>query len=165
MSLLRHPRALGLLTALAMLALDQGNKLWLLNVAGVNETTRIALTPFLDIVLAKNPGISYSLFQTSTEGGRLLLLAVTLAATLALGVWLWTAQARLTAVALGLLVGGALGNAYDRLAYGWVADFYHFHLGAFSWYVFNLADCGIVAGVAILLYESLLGSGSSKKPV
>lgn len=154
-----------MLTALAMLALDQGNKLWLLNVAGVNETTRIALAPFLDIVLAKNPGISYSLFQTSTEGGRLLLLAVTLAATLALGIWLWSAQARLTAVALGLLVGGALGNAYDRFAYGWVADFYHFHIGAFSWYVFNLADCGIVAGVAILLYESLHGSGSGKKPV
>ena len=165
MSLLRHPRTLGLLTALAMLAVDQGNKLWLLFSFDIATRQPVPLGPFMDIVLAKNPGISYSLFQTSTENGRLLLLAVTLAATLALGIWLWTAQARLTAVALGLLVGGALGNAYDRFAYGWVADFYHFHIGAFSWYVFNLADCGIVAGVAILLYESLRGSGSGKMPV
>jgi signal peptidase II len=55
---------------------------------------------------------------------------------------------------LGLVVGGALGNAYDRLAYGFVADFYHFHIGSFSWYVFNLADVGIVAGVALLIYDS-----------
>ena len=158
------PRGLGLPTALAMLAADQGNKLWLLFSFDIAARQPVALTPFLDLVLAKNPGISYSLFQTSTENGRLGLLAVTLAATLALGIWLWTAQTRLTALALGLLVGGALGNATDRFAYGWVADFYHFHIGGFSWYVFNLADCGIVAGVAILLYESLLGSGAREKP-
>ena len=55
---------------------------------------------------------------------------------------------------LGLIIGGAIGNGIDRAAYGAVADFLHFHVGTFSWYVFNLADVGIVAGVALLLYES-----------
>ena len=84
----------------------------------------------------------------------LALLALSLGATLFLGVWLWRAPRSITTLGLGLIVGGALGNAYDRFAYGAVADFFHFHIGTFSWYVFNLADIGIVAGVGLLLYES-----------
>jgi signal peptidase II len=60
----------------------------------------------------------------------------------------------MTAIGLGMIVGSALGNAYDRFAYGAVADFAHFHIGDFSWYIFNIADVGIVVGVALLLYES-----------
>ena len=77
-----------------------------------------------------------------------------------LGLWLWRAPNRATGAGLGLIIGGALGNAYDRLAYGAVADFFHFHIGAFHWYIFNLADVAIVAGVALLLYESLFQTGS-----
>jgi signal peptidase II len=84
--------------------------------------------------------------------------------------WIWLARAgsRLTALALGLIIGGALGNAIDRLAYGAVADFVLLHLetagGRFNWYVFNLADVAIVAGVALLLYESLWGDRAPKAP-
>jgi signal peptidase II len=85
-----------------------------------------------------------------------------------LWLWLTRAQSRLTAVALGLIIGGAIGNAVDRLAYGWVADFVFFHVSAgswhFNWYVFNLADVAIVAGVIGLLYESLIGGTPQKRP-
>ena len=142
--------------ALLTLALDQGNKLWLIDVFDIAEHQPVAVAPFLDVVFARNPGISYSLFSAHTALGRWGLVAFTFAATAALGVWLWRSTTILVCLALGLVVGGALGNGIDRLVYGWVADFYYFHVGGFHWYIFNLADVAIVAGVAILLFESLV---------
>lgn len=144
------------------LAADQASKLWLLQVVDIANRQPIEVTPFFNVMMAWNPGISYSLFRTETPLGRLTLLAFTMAATLLLSIWLWRAQSRMTALALGLLVGGALGNAYDRWSYGAVADFFHFHVGAFSWYVFNVADVAIVAGVALLLYESFFHRDEAK---
>ena len=149
------PRALGGLVAALTLAVDQANKLWLIFVFGIAARQPVELTPFFDVVFAKNPGISYSLFSARTEVQRFALLAVTLVATACLAFWLWRAKSRLVALALGLIVGGARGNAYDRLAYGFVADFYHFHVGSFSWYIFNLADAAIVIGVGLLIVDSL----------
>ena len=83
-------------------------------------------------------------------------MAFTFVATLAIGVWLWRTTTALVCVALGLILGGALGNAIDRFSYGWVADFYYFHVGSFRWYVFNLADVAIVVGVTLLLFESFV---------
>ena len=148
------PRLLGILIAAATLVLDQGNKIWLLDVYDIAARQPLSLAPFLDVVMAWNPGISYSLLRADSPAGRWGLLAMALVATVALGVWLWRAPNRLTTSGLGLIVGGALGNAYDRFAYGAVADFYSFHVGSFHWYIFNLADVAIVAGVALLLYES-----------
>ena len=149
------PRALGLSTAAAAFALDQGAKLWLLHVFGIGERQLpIPLAPFLDLTMAWNKGVSYSWFAADSRAGWLALIAVTLAATIFLAVWMWRAPTALTALSLGLIVGGALGNLVDRIAYGAVADFFHFHVGQFSWYVFNIADMAIVAGVAGLLYES-----------
>ena len=97
-----------------------------------------------------------------------MLLAFKALAVVLLWVWLSRAQSRLTALALGLIIGGAVGNAIDRLAYGWVADFVFFHVSGanwrFNWYVFNLADVAIVAGVIGLLYESLAGTAPQKRP-
>lgn len=157
-------RALGLFVAGLTLAADQGNKLWLIFVYGIERRQPVALAPFFDVVFAKNPGVSYSLFSARTDLQRYALLAVTLAATAFLLVWLWRAQTALAAGALGLIVGGALGNAIDRAIYGYVADFYHFHVGSFSWYVFNLADVAIVAGVGLLILEALFGKpGEAEK--
>ncbi len=150
------PRRLGFLVAAITLAVDQGHKIWMLDVFDIAARQPVALTPFLDLVMAWNPGISYSLLSAETPEGRLALLALSLGATLLLGVWLWRAQRRITTIGLGLIVGGALGNAWDRFAYGAVADFFHFHVGGFHWYIFNLADVAIVAGVCLLLYESLV---------
>ena len=150
------PRILGFLVAAITLAVDQGHKIWMLEVLDIRARQPVALTPFLDLVMAWNPGISYSLLSAETPEGRLALLALSLGATLLLGVWLWRAPRRITTIGLGLIVGGALGNAWDRFAYGAVADFFHFHVGGFHWYIFNLADVAIVAGVCLLLYESLV---------
>lgn len=151
------PRAAGMWTSALALALDQGSKLWLL--FGFDIGARqlpIRLAPFFDLTMAWNKGVSYSWFTAQSRWGWAALVAVTLAATVFLGVWMWRATTTLAAVSLGLIVGGALGNLIDRIAYGAVADFFHFHVGQFSWYVFNIADVAIVAGVAGLLYESFL---------
>ena len=150
------PRLLGFLVGALTLAVDQANKLWLMNVYDIAAHAPVRLAPVLDVVFAKNPGISYSLLPAHSPGARWALVAFTLAATLGIGVWLWRTPTRLPALGLGLVLGGALGNAIDRFAYGWVADFYYFHVGKFHWYVFNLADVAIVVGVALLLVDSFV---------
>jgi signal peptidase II len=128
----------------------------------------VAVTPFLDLVLVWNKGISYGLFQQDGPIGQWVLLSLKIVAVALLWGWLARSGLRLTAVSLGLIIGGALGNAIDRLAYGAVADFVLLHLTtatwSFNWYVFNLADVAIVAGVAGLLYESLAGDRAKKAP-
>lgn len=158
------PRVLGFLAMAAALAADQANKLWLIFVYGIEARQPVRLTPFFDVIFTKNPGISYSLFPAQNGMQRAVLLLVTLAATVFLCLWLWRAETKTAALGLGLIVGGALGNAYDRLTYGFVADFYHFHVGSFSWYVFNLADAAIVAGVALLIYDSWKPAGKAHEP-
>jgi signal peptidase II len=113
--------------------------------------------PFLDLVMVWNRGISYGLFQQDGLVGRLILLAISVAACVFLVFWLKRDVTRLEAWALGLILGGAAGNAVDRLAYGAVADFVLLHAGSFEWYVFNIADAAIVVGVALLLVGSFRG--------
>ncbi len=146
---------------LATLFADQANKLWLIFVYGIEARQPLRLTSFFDVIYAKNPGISYSLLRAQTDAQRLGLLVLILTATAFLSVWLWRAGTKTAALGLGFIVGGALGNVVDRLAYGFVADFYHFHLGSFSWYVFNIADVAIVAGVGLLICDSLLAAKKS----
>jgi len=157
-----------LIAAALALAIDQAVKLWLLFAFDLGNQGIVHLTPFLDLVLAWNTGISYGLFPQDTDFGRYVLLALKIAAVAVLWAWLARVNDRLTALALGLIIGGALGNAIDRLAYGAVADFVLLHLETaawrFNWYVFNLADVAIVAGVAVLLYESLRGDRAPKAP-
>ena len=162
-----HTR-LGVMLAAIACAADQAVKIWLVQVYGLAEKGIVALTPFLDLVLIWNTGISYGLFPQESELGRWLLLAAKLVAVAALWIWLARARTALTAVSLGLIIGGAFGNAIDRLAYGAVADFVLFHITTasfnFTWYVFNLADAAIVAGVAGLLYESFVPGHAAKAP-
>ena len=149
------PRLAGFLIAAVTLALDQANKLWLLNVYDIAERQPIRLAPFFDVVMARNPGISYSLLSAHSPGARWGLFAFTAIASLLIGFWLSRTTTRLVACGLGFILGGALGNAIDRFSYGWVADFYYFHVGSFHWYVFNLADVAIVVGVTMLVVDSL----------
>jgi signal peptidase II len=156
--------AVTIVTAVA----DQALKLWLLFGFDLGARGTVRLTPFLDLVLARNTGISYGLFPQAGPLGQGVLLAVTVAALALLWVWLASAASRLTALALGLIIGGAVGNAIDRVAYGWVVDFVFFHITTatwtFNWYVFNLADAAIVAGVIGLLYEATLAKTPQKRP-
>lgn len=157
---------LGLAIALTVFGIDQAFKTWMLWGYDIAGRGRVALTPFLDLVLARNIGISYGLLPLDSIGGQIFLAAFEIAAALALWLWLVRAEQRLTMIAIALVIGGALGNALDRLIYHWVADFFLLHLNALgsdiTWYVFNLADVAIVAGVAALLYESIALRRSTK---
>jgi signal peptidase II len=159
---------LGLAVAVATAAIDQGSKLWLLYGFDLQARIPVRLTPFLDLVLVWNKGISYGLFQQEGVLGQWILLAIKAAAIVLLWVWMARTGSRLTAVALGLITGGAVGNAIDTFVHEGVADFVLFHITTqtihFNWYVFNLADTAIVAGVAGLLYESVLGDSAAKAP-
>jgi signal peptidase II len=158
----------GIAVAIISALIDQASKLWLLFVYDLPARGRVAVAPFLDFVFTKNTGISYGLFQGSSALWQWALLGVKAAAVVLLVVWLARSTTRLTALSLGLIIGGAIGNAIDRLAYGFVVDFVLFHIDTASWryywYVFNLADVAIVAGVAGLLYESVFSGGAVKAP-
>lgn len=149
----------GLAVFLATVVLDQAHKWWMLEVYRIAERGRVTITPFFDLVYVKNIGISYSLFDQDSYTGQLMLAAFGVAATA--GLWIWLARGAtslLLAVSLGLIMGGAIGNAIDRVVLGGVADFFSLHALGFYWYVFNVADVAIVAGVMGLLYDSLLAS-------
>jgi signal peptidase II len=158
----------GLITAAIACVLDQASKLYLLNVFDLAHKGAVKLMPFVDLVLTWNTGISYGWFQQEGPLGQSALLALKVVAVALLWIWLARAASRLSALSLGLIIGGALGNGIDRLIYGAVADFVLLHAETatwrFNWYVFNLADVAIVAGVAGLLYESLLGDSAAKAP-
>jgi signal peptidase II len=148
---------LGLSIAVLVFCLDQAVKAWLLY--GINMPARkiINIAPFFDITMAWNFGVSYGLMTTHLQG-LLVLISVLVSALL----WIWLARSArpLNAASLGLVIGGALSNALDRLVHGAVADFFYFHYRdlklPFLDFVFNPADVAIVAGVALLLYESFM---------
>ena len=157
----------GLIAAVVTLALDQASKLWLLFVFDLGRGA-VKVTPFFDLVLAWNPGISFGWLQNDSPLAQIALLMVKAVAVVVLAIWMARSRTVLATVALGLIIGGALGNAIDRLAYGAVVDFALFHVrigdNTFNWYVFNVADVAIVAGVAALLYDSFLGVPAAKAP-
>jgi signal peptidase II len=116
----------------------------------------VELAPFVKLIMVWNRGISYGLFQQNSDLGRWVLIVVSILAAIGLSFWISRAAGRVLALSLGLIVGGALGNVIDRLAYGAVFDFIQLHIGTWSWYVFNVADAAIVAGVVGLLYDSFV---------
>ncbi len=146
-------------TALVSMAVDQANKLWMLGVYRIQDRGQVRLTPFLDLVFVKNTGISYNIGAGVAPPWALSVFA--LLASLAMAVWIArAATGAVMAISVGLIIGGAIGNAIDRLWLGGVADFYLLHGFGFSWYVFNIADAAIVAGVCGLLYDSFVPSRS-----
>lgn len=161
MKLWGHYSALGASAAVAAAAADQLFKFWMIARFETAPIIKIALTPFFDLVLVWNRGISYGLLKQDSEVGRWSLVAISLVAVFALTYWLAHLRNRLSAVSVGLIIGGALGNAIDRVRFGAVADFFSFHISSFHWYIFNLADVAIVAGVTGLLIESLTASHKS----
>ena len=148
---------LGLTVALATCVFDQAHKWWMLGIYRIQDKGRVTVTPFLDLVYANNVGISYGLMPGWIGPWALFLFAIL--ASIGLYVWLVRGPTtRLIAWSLGLVIGGAIGNAIDRLVLGGVADFFSLHAFGFYWYIFNIADVAIVAGVAGLLYDSIWGS-------
>ena len=162
------PLRAGIVAAAIALVLDQASKLWLLFVFDLGRKGAVAVTPFFDLVLAWNTGISYGWFQQDGPVGAAVLLGFKMIAVIALAIWMARSKTRLATIGLGLIIGGAIGNAIDRAAYGAVVDFALFHIQwggkTLNWYVFNIADAAIVVGVAALLYDSFRGPDAVKAP-
>jgi signal peptidase II len=144
----------GLLLAAIVLAFDQASKYWLIGLLA--ETPGgIEIAPFFSLVLVWNKGISFGLFgQTGAELAQVLVALALLVVGILL-LWLGTARRYWPASALGLVIGGALGNIVDRVRYGAVADFFDLHWLGYHWPAFNLADTAIVVGVVMLLIDGL----------
>ena len=153
----------GLAAAVITLIADQAVKWWFLVPLDIAARGPMRVTSFFEIVLVWNRGISYGLFQQDGQAGRFFLIAVSAIAAILMLIWLLRVRAMLPALSLGLVAGGALANAIDRLLRGAVVDLFHFYVGDFSWYVFNLADAAIVAGVAGLLYDSFRAGHNGAK--
>lgn len=157
------PARLAALIALTTLVLDQASKLYLLFVFELFLHEPVSLGPFAELIVVWNRGISYGLLQQETDLGRWLLVGFSLSVAIGLGVWMLRTPHRFLAASIALIVGGAIGNVIDRIAYGAVFDFVHVYVGTFSWYVFNIADAAIVAGVIGLVYDSFVLEGRRAK--
>lgn len=147
-------RAVGAAVAVIAVALDQLSKTWILE-SVMNPPRVIEVTPFFNIVLAWNRGVSFGMFNDHGDYGPLVLTGLAIVIVIALSVWLWRATTMFSVVALGLVIGGAIGNVVDRLIHGAVVDFLDFHVSGYHWPAFNVADSAICVGAAILILESL----------
>jgi signal peptidase II len=147
--------------ALALTA-DQASKLYVTRGFESGALEAGPFLPFVDLALRANKGISFSLFRQDGALGAALLTLFSLAVVAYLGVWLWRTRSRATSVGLGLIIGGALGNAGDRFAHGAVVDFLDLHAFGRHFFVFNVADAAISAGVALLIGEELWGERTRK---
>lgn len=158
----------GSLVALAGFALDRLHKWWMIEIYDISARGRVEVTSFFDLVMAWNQGVSYGLFEAQTATGVAVLAGFAIAVIIGLGLWLARVDHKVTALAIGLILGGALGNVYDRIFYGAVADFFSFHAFGFYWYIFNIADVWIALGVGLIILESvwpgLVGAGKKDSP-
>jgi signal peptidase II len=158
----------GVIAAIITLALDQASKFWLVRIFDIAHHGTVKLTPFFDLVLAWNQGISFGWFQNDGQVAQIVLMAIKAVAVAVLAIWMARSRTLVATLSLGLIIGGAIGNGVDRLVYGAVVDFALFHVrigqNTFNWYVFNVADVAIVVGVAALLYDSFWGQPAVKAP-
>ena len=153
----------GLAIAVAALVLDQGWKLqflfgfdWIGTFGPMPNGIRYEILPFFDVVMVWNYGISYGLLWSTSSLSRWLLVCAAISVTGFLVWWLRSVKDFMLASAIGLIIGGALGNVIDRIAYGAVADFFLFHAFGYNWYVFNIADIAVVGGVALMALDLAL---------
>ncbi len=153
---------LGLVVAIVVIVFDQATKWWIM--AMVMQPPRIIpVTPFFNLVTVWNRGISFGLFDGDSAVNVWILPLVALAIVVALVAWLRRVQGVWLASAIGLVIGGALGNVVDRLRFGAVADFLDFHVAGHHWPAFNVADSGITVGVTMLVLDSLFLGGEKPK--
>ena len=153
---------LGLAVAGLVIVLDQATKWWIVE-AVMQPPRMIPVTSFFNLVMYRNPGISFGLFQTDSPLGAWVFVVLALAITGGLLIWLGRTRQRWLAAGIGLLIGGAIGNVVDRVRFGAVTDFLDFHLAGYHWPAFNLADSAITVGVALLFADALFRRRQSHK--
>ncbi len=162
----------GLILAAVIIVLDQISKWWIvervMRPEGVLDTpffspVRIEVLPFFDLVMAWNRGVSFGIFNNGGQWNAVLLSVLSVAIAIGLLVWMRRAENRLVVLALGGIVGGALGNVIDRVRWGAVADFLDVHVMGYHWPAFNLADSAISVGAVLLVLDALFTKSSSTK--
>jgi len=159
-----HERKFGFSIALVILFLDQLVKWIVSGPLHLQDVGQIYLLPFFNLTWTENNGISLGLLNAETATGRWMLVALTTAIAIAVAVWIGREKHRWDQAALGLILGGALGNILDRARHGFVVDFADLHFGAFRpFLVFNVGDAAISIGVVILLVRAFLIKDEHKK--
>lgn len=148
-------KKLGFGVAAIVFVIDQLVKYWILNIVHLPARGYVEVLPFFRLTYVGNIGVSMGMFNAYTAAGRWFLVAVTGAIAGAVAIWITREKARADVLALGLVLGGALGNIVDRIRFGYVVDFLHFFWGEHSFWVFNVADAAITAGVLLLLVRAL----------
>ena len=146
---------LGLTVAVLLVGLDQLTKWVALDVLDL-AARPIMVTPFFNLVMVWNRGVSFGMLNTVGELAPWLLSGFSLGVVIGLLFWLRRSEHALMAIGLGLVIGGAIGNVVDRLRYGAVVDFLDFHLAGYHWPAFNMADAGICVGAGLILVDGLL---------
>lgn len=155
-------RSAGLVTALSVLVLDQLSKWWMLTDV-LSPPTLVKITPFFNLVLTWNRGISFGLFKADSPWGTWALVAVAALIVVFLGRWMYQGESRASVLAIGLIIGGAVGNVIDRVRFGAVVDFLDFHLAGTHFPAFNVADAAITIGAAALVLEALFADPEQPK--
>lgn len=148
------------IAGLAIIA-DQASKFWILAVFAESPRT-ITVTPFFNIVQTWNRGISFGLFNDDGNFNALLLSLLALAIIAYLLHWLWGAETRWMGLALGLIIGGALGNVIDRALHRAVLDFLDVHVAGYHWPAFNAADSFITVGAVLLIFDYLFARSDDR---
>ena len=150
-------RKLGLVVAILIFIADQASKWVVTYPLGLQRQGVLHLLPFFDLRWVENRGVSMGFLTAGTDAARWLLVAMTAAIALGVLVWMWREKAKWDTVALGLVLGGAIGNIVDRARYGFVVDFADLHFGEWRpFLIFNVADAAITIGVLLLLFRALL---------
>jgi signal peptidase II len=148
------------LLAVVVFIADQLSKWWIIDGLGLRARGSVPVLPFFSLTWVENYGVSMGLLQAGTGIGRWLLVALTAGIAAMVAWWIRRERGGWELAALGLVLGGALGNIVDRIRFGYVVDFVHLHAVLFgrerSFYVFNVADAAISVGVAVLLARALL---------
>lgn len=139
---------------LIVLLADQLHKYIMLHVVRITVTGPIEVTPFFNLVMVWNPGVSFGLFNDGAEETKWMLIGVATVIVVILLRWLWQQPPKFVAMAIGLIIGGAIGNVVDRFIYGAVADFFDFHISGYHWPAFNIADSAIFIGVVLLIIDA-----------
>lgn len=156
-------RLAGLIMAVLVLAADQASKSWILYGLHLPARGIVRILPVLNFAMVWNHGVTFGIL--AGDNAAVLLIAVAAIAVIALAIWLWRAAYLTTTLAIGAIIGGAIGNIVSRIQYGAVVDFIDAHIGAWHWYVFNLADAAIVCGVGVLIAESTLRTPHEDRPL
>jgi signal peptidase II len=149
--------AIGFSVAAIVFILEQVSKWIILGPLDLRNTFQVRILPIFNLTYTENHGISLGLFQASSDAMRWVLVAVTAAIAAGVAVWITREAKRGDQIALGMVLGGALGNILDRVRHGYVVDFADLHFGEFRpFFIFNVADAAISIGVVILLLRAFL---------